>query len=698
MSIDVSRFHATFFEESLEGLDAMEAALLSMENGGETDPETINTIFRAAHSIKGGSATFGFAEIAGVTHLLETLLDQMRAGERAVTDEAVDLLLQSVDVLRSMMDTAQNGGDYDQERIDFLLQSLREMLEGEAEAQAAAADDAAADKDAGGSRGWNIRFEPLEHMFRTGNDPLRILRELAALGESEPEASLERLPTLNELDPSTAYLSWIIELLGDVDRAEIDEVFAWVEDDCELGIEPLIKEMLADAELSSDDDSTEQLQTKASDAAAVAAELEADEPLEAKTDDKVVAMRPPAQAESVAPAAAPPAKKRGDGGSIRVATEKVDALINLVGELVITQAMVARGTEEMDPVLHEKLLASVEQLERNTRDLQEAVLSVRMMPMEFAFQRFPRLVRDLAGKLKKKINLETTGEATELDKSVIEKIVDPLNHIVRNSIDHGIELPADRLAAGKPEAGTLKLSAVHEGGNIVIRIKDDGRGMARDKIMASAAKRGVPVSDDMSDSEVFQLIFTPGLSTAEEVTDISGRGVGMDVVKKNIIQLGGSVDIASEVGVGTTITIRLPLTLAILDGMLVNIGGETFVIPLSFVVESLRIQDASVKTVSGSERLLKVRSEYIPLVPLKQQFAVRSEGANQGLVVVVEADGRKLALEVDELVGQQQVVIKNLEANYRKVDGISGATILGDGRVALIVDVGGLRRTAQQAA
>ena len=686
MSIDVSRFHATFFEESLEGLDTMEAALLSMENGGDSDPETINTIFRAAHSIKGGSATFGFAEIAGVTHLLETLLDQMRAGEREVTPPAVDLLLQSVDVLRSMMDTAQNGGDYDQARIDELLQNLKNMLEAEAETGEATASGAA--EEGGKPAGWNIQFAPLEHMFRTGNDPLRILRELAALGEAEPEASLERLPALKELDPSTAYLTWIIELLGDASREDVDEVFAWVEDDCELGIEPIIRELL-DEPVSP---------PGAAESVAPSAPVEAAFEATAADDEKVVDIRPQtATAPQAAQAAKTPAK-RSDGGSIRVATEKVDALINLVGELVITQAMVAQGTEQLDPVAYEKLLASVEELERNTRDLQEAVLSVRMMPMEFAFQRFPRLVRDLAGKLNKKIDLRTSGEATELDKSVIEKIVDPLNHIVRNSIDHGIEMPADRVAAGKPETGSLQLSAMHEGGNIVIRIKDDGRGMARDKILASAAKRGVPVSDDMSDSEVFQLIFTPGLSTAAEVTDISGRGVGMDVVKKNIIQLGGSVDIASTVGVGTTITIRLPLTLAILDGMLVNVGSETFVIPLNFVVESLRIQDASVKTVSGSERLLKVRSEYIPVVNLRRQFNVNTVGADQGLVVVVEAEGHKLALEVDELVGQQQVVIKNLEANYRKVDGVSGATILGDGRVALIVDVGGLQRDARQAA
>ena len=686
MSIDVSRFHATFFEESLEGLDAMEAALLSMENGGDSDPETINTIFRAAHSIKGGSATFGFAEIAGVTHLLETLLDQMRAGEREVTPPAVDLLLQSVDVLRSMMDTAQNGGDYDQARIDELLQNLKNMLE--AEAETGEATESGAAEEGGKPAGWNIQFAPLEHMFRTGNDPLRILRELAALGEAEPEASLERLPALKELDPSTAYLTWIIELLGDARREDVDEVFAWVEDDCELGIEPIIRELL-DEPVSP---------PGAAESVAPSAPVEAASEATAADDEKVVDIRPQtATAPPAAQAAKTPAK-RSDGGSIRVATEKVDALINLVGELVITQAMVAQGTEQLDPVAYEKLLASVEELERNTRDLQEAVLSVRMMPMEFAFQRFPRLVRDLAGKLNKKIDLRTSGEATELDKSVIEKIVDPLNHIVRNSIDHGIEMPADRVAAGKPETGSLQLSAMHEGGNIVIRIKDDGRGMARDKILASAAKRGVPVSDDMSDSEVFQLIFTPGLSTAAEVTDISGRGVGMDVVKKNIIQLGGSVDIASTVGVGTTITIRLPLTLAILDGMLVNVGSETFVIPLNFVVESLRIQDASVKTVSGSERLLKVRSEYIPVVNLRRQFNVNTVGADQGLVVVVEAEGHKLALEVDELVGQQQVVIKNLEANYRKVDGVSGATILGDGRVALIVDVGGLQRDARQAA
>jgi two-component system chemotaxis sensor kinase CheA len=388
-----------------------------------------------------------------------------------------------------------------------------------------------------------------------------------------------------------------------------------------------------------------------------------------------------------------------EGSSIRVGVEKVDQLINLVGELVITQAMLAETTSTFDPALHDRLFNGMAQLERNARDLQEAVMSIRMMPMDYVFSRFPRLVRDLAAKLGKEVELVTFGQATELDKSLIERIIDPLTHLVRNSLDHGIETVEARRAAGKAAVGQLVLSAAHHGGNIVIEVSDDGAGLRRDKILAKAMKQGMQVNEQMSDDEVWQLIFMPGFSTAEQVTDISGRGVGMDVVKRNIQAMGGHVEIQSRQGKGTTTRIVLPLTLAILDGMSVKVGNEIFILPLNFVMESLQPVSEDIYTVAGGERVVRVRGEYLPLVALHQVFEVtdaRTE-PTQGIITIIQSEGRRFAMLIDELVGQQQVVVKNLETNYRKVHGISAATILGDGRVALIVDVAALNRENRSA-
>ena len=387
-----------------------------------------------------------------------------------------------------------------------------------------------------------------------------------------------------------------------------------------------------------------------------------------------------------------------ESSSIRVSIEKVDQLINLVGELVITQAMIEQRSSGLDPMLHQRLLQSVAQLTRNTRDLQESVMSIRMMPMDYVFSRFPRMVRDLAAKLGKRVEFVTHGAATELDKGLIERIVDPLTHLVRNSIDHGIEIPETRLAAGKADYGTLSLSAEHQGGNIIIEVTDDGGGLNRDKILAKAKQQGMAVSDNLSDGDVWQLIFEPGFSTAEQVTDVSGRGVGMDVVKRNILAMGGAVDIRSSKGFGTTISISLPLTLAILDGMSIRIGHEIYILPLGYVVESLQPATQDVKEISGQGKVIKVRGEYLPLIPLYQIFNIEPTftDPSQGLVVILESDGKKAALFVDDLIGQQQIVVKNLESNYRKVAGISGATILGDGGVALIIDVAALLRSSRQ--
>ncbi|MCH6483530.1 chemotaxis protein CheA [Pseudoxanthomonas sp. LH2527] len=662
MNMDMQRFHATFFEESREGLEAMEAGLLSLEQGNR-DGDLINSIFRAAHSIKGGSATFGFDAIAGMTHVLETLLDELRAGQRAVSPPAVDAMLASVDVLRALLAEAEHGTPADPAAVQAMKDRLNAVLSGQdAPASAAPATAAVAEAE---PDGWKIGFTPAPSLFMSGNDPLRILRELEHLGPLEIACRMERLPGFEQIDPLEAYLAWDLGLIGKVPRSAVDDVFAWVVDDCELDIQPMQRNAVP------------------VEAVAVAAQ-----PVAA-----VVA------SGAQAPAAAPAANDAAET-SIRVSVDKIDGLINLVGELVITQAMLKQVSGLLDQAQCERLFAGLDLLERNTRDLQEAVIGVRMLPVDAVFRRFPRLVRDLSARLGKQVRLRTVGEGTELDKGLIERIADPLVHLVRNSIDHGLEMPDVRAQSGKDETGTITLAASHQGGHIVIEVSDDGRGLNRDRILAKAAERGLPLPENPTDAQVWDLIFQPGFSTADAVTDLSGRGVGMDVVRRNIQALGGEVQLESTAGHGTRVVIRLPLTLAILDGMAVSVGEETLILPLTYVLEALQPQAEDVRTVGGEGRVLRVRGEYLPIVALNQYYRYGQSEADDPLVVVVEADGQKLALEVDELIGQQQVVVKNIENNYRRIEGISGATILGDGRVALIVDVGGLvrARRMQQAA
>jgi two-component system chemotaxis sensor kinase CheA len=678
--VDLSEVQDVFFEECLEGLDVLESGLLNLDQS--TDIEEINAIFRAAHSIKGGAGTFGFPEISAFTHVMETLLDEMRDGRRAIEREAVDRLLASVDVLRGMVDAAQEGVANDEARVKEVQAGLEELL-----AQGAAAADAAdetqpATAEADSSGVWQIDFAPGPEMLKRGNEPLRIFRELGKLGELSAHVDTGSIPELGELDPRCCYLRWRLMLNADVTQETIEELFAWVVDECELRV--ALATAVTDGE-------------PATSAAADSAKPEQ----RTETAEAAPAAEAPAPAAKAAPAesapkAAPGGKGQKDGGSIRVGIDKVDDLINLVGELVITQSMLTQVSEQFEAVdndLADSLRDGIAQLERNTRELQQNVLKIRMLPITVSFSRFPRLVRDLSAKLGKDIELQMIGEQTEVDKTVLEKINDPLVHLVRNSLDHGIESPEERLAAGKPARGTLTLSAFHEGGDIVIKVGDDGGGLKRDKILAKALERGiVKEHDELTDERIYNLIFAPGFSTADNVSDVSGRGVGMDVVRRNIRDLGGNVTISSNPGQGSEVTIRLPLTLAILDGQLAALGDQTYVLPLVSIVESLMIAEESLEAVTRESELYRLRDEYIPIIRLDRVFGFEKERETlvDALLVVVEAEGRRAGLLVDDLLGQQQVVIKSLETNFRQIEGISGATILGDGTIALIVDVPGL--------
>jgi two-component system chemotaxis sensor kinase CheA len=673
MAMDMEQFHQTFFEESLEGLDLMESALLNLDVGA-AEPEVINSIFRAAHSIKGGSGTFGFMDIANFTHLMETLLDEMRDGRRQVIQPEADLLLRAVDGLRMLVGAAQGGAEVDRDQIEELEGELRAALDHKAGATADTPIRPAgtfSQGEKGAAAGWNIRFRPELDMMRTGNDPLRILRELGSLGEMRVRVDAGRLPEWSLLDPEACYLAWDIELRGDIGRDQVDEVFAWVADAAELDIQAL---------------------------AAVPAGVEEGGAGAAVDGELLVERRRKERRGS--------GERRGgaNGGeatSIRVSIDKIDDLINMVGELVITQSMLGQiggslGQDHAQAQL-DKLRDGLAALERNTRELQESVMRIRMLPISFAFNRFPRLVHDLGGKLGKQIDLRMIGENTELDKTVMEKIGDPLVHLVRNALDHGLETPEVRLAAGKPAMGTLLLNAYHQGGNIVIEISDDGAGINRRKVLAKAVERGLLSEAEaatLPDDKVCDLIFQPGFSTADVVSDVSGRGVGMDVVRRNIQDVGGSVELSSQEGQGSRITIRLPLTLAILDGQLVRVGGVIYIIPLVSIIESLQAKPDAINLVAGMAELYRSRDEYLPVIRLHRMFNIEAdtEDLTKGLLVVAEGDGQKAGIFVDELLGQQQVVIKSLESNYRRVDGVSGATILGDGSVALIMDIPGLIR------
>ncbi len=691
MSVDMSQFHQVFFEESLEGLDIMEQGLLALEPGSQ-DLETIGAIFRAAHSIKGGSGTFGFGEVAEFTHILETLLDEIRDGQRVLTGEAINLFLQSVDCLRSMFDSLQTETPLDMESANALHKQFEAMLHGtDAAADTSEAVDAsgAPENDAPASTGWVVTFKPDLDLLRTGNEPVRMFRELEAFGEVTAHCDLEKLPTLGTLTPEECYLSWTLEIVTDEPVESIKEVFEWVEDESDLTYAPLGTKVEAESAVETADGNEAVPQVDA-DVPETAPEAAAVAPAATAAPD--VAKR----SEAAAAVVKANSGKKPDT-SIRVSTDKIDALINMVGELVITQSMLGTLGENFTMANLHKLQQGLEQLEHNTRELQESVMRIRMLPISFTFNRFPRLVRDMSQAMGKSIELLIEGEGTELDKTVMEKIGDPLVHLVRNSLDHGIEMPEDRLAAGKPETGQIKLNAFHQGGSIVIEISDDGKGLDADAILAKARKNGLVAPDqELSTNQIHELIFEAGLSTAAAVTDVSGRGVGMDVVRKNINELGGGIEIESAKGVGTTMRVRLPLTLAILDGQLVRVGTHTYIFPIINIIESLQVKTEQINQIAGGSEVMRLRDEYIPVVRLYDVFQIDADSTRleDGLVVVLEFDNEKVAVAVDDLLSQQQVVIKSLETNYEKVDGVSGATILGDGTVAMILDIQSLIRMA----
>ncbi|ASA03541.1 chemotaxis protein CheA [Enterobacter cloacae complex sp.] len=654
--MDITDFYQTFFDEADELLADMEQHLLDLVPEAP-DSEQLNAIFRAAHSIKGGAGTFGFTILQETTHLMENLLDEARRGEMQLNTDIINLFLETKDIMQEQLDAYKSSAEPDAASFEYICNALRQLaLEAKGEASAPAVPAA--------------KLSVVDAVAEPATAPdapagkLRVV--LSRLKENEVnllEEELGNLATLSNVVKGKDSLAATLD--GGIGQDDIVAVLCFVIEADQIAFE------------------TE------------AGGVEA--PAPAENTPAVVAAAPALKAvpkETAAPARGEkPAARSSESTSIRVAVEKVDQLINLVGELVITQSMLAQRSNELDPVTHGDLITSMGQLQRNARDLQESVMSIRMMPMEYVFSRFPRLVRDLAGKLNKQIELTLMGSSTELDKSLIERIIDPLTHLVRNSLDHGIELPENRVAAGKSPVGNLILSAEHQGGNICIEVTDDGAGLNRERILAKAISQGMAVNENMTDEEVGMLIFAPGFSTAEQVTDVSGRGVGMDVVKRNIQEMGGHVEIQSKQGAGTTIRILLPLTLAILDGMSVKVADEVFILPLNAVMESLQPREEDLHPLAGGERVLEVRGEYLPLVELWKVFEVdgAKTEATQGIVVILQSAGRRYALLVDQLIGQHQVVVKNLESNYRKVPGISAATILGDGSVALIVDVSALQ-------
>lgn len=688
LEIDVGRFNRVFFEECGEHLGEMEQILISL---GDADPsdEELNAIFRAAHSIKGGAGMCGLNDMTVVTHVLESLLDKLRTHEIRFSNSMIDLFLEAGDVIAMQLSGHRDGSMVDQGAVDRIRDKLQLLIDGNIKLEAPFVEPepapplSEAPLDSNPSRHlYEMTFTPDPDIFKRGIRMENLLAGLRDLGELSALAEVSDPADFSTIDPKECRTSWRFTLETTAEVAEIRDIFEFVADEDQLHVREIAEKSDSEgkSELERDPKPAyshrEANATGGTDCAVSGNGID----FGRRAYDK----------NEIAPGAY--GRRQGESeSSIRVGVGKVDQLINQVGELVITQLMLAETAAALDPVLYENLHRSLLQLERNTRDLQQSVMSIRLVPINVVFSRFPRMVRDLAAKLGKQVELKTIGETTELDKGLIEKITDPLTHLVRNCLDHALEKPDARIAAGKEPCGTIILRASQIGGRIVIDVIDDGAGLSREKILRKAFERGIPASEGMSDEEVWQLIFAPGFSTAEAVTDISGRGVGMDVVLSNVQSMNGRVAISSELGKGTKVTISLPLTLAILDGLSVAVGNEKFIIPLSSIIESLQPSAESLKTLNG-RRLVHVRGDYIPIVPLFELFNLepRVREAKEGILVLIGVEGEKAALLVDDLLDEHQVVIKSIEANYRKVEWAAGATILGDGRVALILDVGSL--------
>jgi two-component system chemotaxis sensor kinase CheA len=742
MSDDFAQFQEAFFEEAAEHLATVEEGLLALEQHPD-DLDLLGKIFRSAHSIKGTSGMFGFNAVAQFTHKMETLLDRLRNGQSRVTPQIADLLLKATDCLKTMIDAAKTGSPVDEETAQRLTAELAaaSALGGQPPAQVtpkaatgssfpstAASLSAPLPLTPHPSRSYNIAWTPPAWLFQRGLDPLQAIKELESLGTlSEVQVDVSKLPDLVAMDPETCYLSWTMKLETAKGRQVIEAVFEFVREESVLVITEEVRgkdsgvrseEMQAShgasaphpSRLTPDGGGGEPkplgeilvetgVVSRETLEHALAQQKRVGEILieqHAVTPQQIEqALQKQKQQDSVAQL------KKTDTASIRVDTDKIDKLINLVGELVITQSMLSDLGSRFEMRQMPVLLERMAQLERNTREIQERVMGIRMLPIGTAFSRFPRLVRDLSSKAGKKIQLVLSGEETELDKTVIEAIGDPLTHLVRNSADHGLESPEERLDNNKPELGTIRLHAFHEGGNICITVEDDGRGLNRDKILAKAIKQGlIGENDKLTDDQIWPLIFKPGFSTAEKVTDVSGRGVGMDVVKRNIEGLGGTVTIKTALGKGTTFTLRLPLTLAIIEGMTVRVGTETYIVPLLSIVESIQPKTDAIKTVVGKGELINVRGTYLSIVRLYEVFSLQPEYTEptKAILLVLETEGEQVAVMVDEILGQQQVVIKSMEDNFRKIDGVAGATILSDGTVGFILDVRGVVEIARRGA
>lgn len=665
---DLSKFKQTYIQECKELLADMEELLMGV-GSGEGESETLNAIFRCAHSIKGGAGAFGLTRISEFTHVLESILDDMRNGKLAPSQEIVDVLLESKDWLAQMVDMAEKGEaiqkDLGKKTEDDLLKLAKGGLSNEAKApvntdsnSTSKAGEVICDQN----KFLNISFVPHKDALITGNEPVMILKELAQMGDMTVNGSYESVPTFEELDPTSCYIKFNIGLDTTHPVAEVKSAFEFVEDLCDLKIEE-------EAGIFSEP----VMQTQATN----------DNASEANKDNQ-------AQESQEAQAAGPKRDDSAAANAIRVDVEKIDKLVNLVGELVITQAMIAAQIKDLSYDRFAGLINGVESLSHHTRELQDAVMSLRMQPVKTLFSRMPRIVRDLARKLDKDIKLELHGENTEVDKTIIQQLSDPLTHLIRNSADHGVETPAVRKANNKQPQGTIRLSADHRSGQIVISIIDDGAGINREKVLAKGRERGIVKSgENPTDEQIDMLIFAPGFSTADVVSDVSGRGVGMDVVKRNIESIGGFIEVFNYPGQGLIININIPLTLAIMDGMIVSVGQENYIVPINSILETLRPKSKDIKKIADGNDIIDYRGEFIQLLYLSKLFDIEEaqRDPEKGLVIIVETNQGKFGLVVDELLGQQQLVIKSLDQNSKAVDGISGATILGDGRVALILDM-----------